>query len=328
MENQHYDIDDLIARVAAGEATPAERQQLADWEQQTPENGRYARQLRTIFERAARAPEVAVNTEAAWQKVKQKISPSARVVPLWPPMRVARLAAGIVFLLAGAYLAFQFFSAPVQQQQLAAAEEPKTGQLLDGTRAVLNRNTQVHYRYNPRKKERTVTLQGEAFFDIQARPGETFTLETDELRVRDIGTAFNVRALPGSDTVEIIVETGLVQAYTATDRGILIRESEKGFYRKSTKTFWKEAAPQPNDLAYKTKVLVFNNTDLRTVVKTINTVYGARIAVQAAIENCRITAEFKDQKLEFVVDVIAETLGLSVEKQGPKDFVLHGVGCQ
>lgn len=328
MEDPNYDIDELIARVVAGEATPAEQQRLAAWEEQSADNRRYAQQLRTIFARAAQPPPIAVNTDAAWQKVQHRIKPQAPVVSLWPPVRVARLAAGVVFILGASYLAFQFFTAPLQQQQVAAAEEPKSEQLLDGTRAVLNRNTQVQYSFDPRKKERKVALQGEAFFDIQSRPGESFLLQTDELRVRDIGTAFNVRALPASDTIEIIVETGLVQAYTATDRGIFIREGEKGFYRKSTKTFWKEPTAKPNDLAYKTKVLVFNNTDLRTVVKTINSVYGVRIVVKAAIENCRITAEFKDQKLDFVLDVIAETLGLSLEKQGPKDFVLHGAGCQ
>jgi ferric-dicitrate binding protein FerR (iron transport regulator) len=328
LNTPQHDIDELIARVATGEATPAEHQQLEIWSAQHPDNARYVRQLRTIFERAVHAPPLNVNADAAWKKVQQKIKSKTPVVPLWSGPRIARLAAGIAMVVGGSYLAIRFFAAPIQNQQVVAQAETRTEKLLDGTQAVLNRNTQVVYTYHPRKKERKVKLEGEAFFEIEPRPGESFTLEADELRVRDIGTAFNVRAWAERDTIEIVVETGLVQAYTETDRGILIRASEKGYYRKSTKTFWKEEFVNPNDLAYKTKVLVFNNTDLRTVVKTINNVYGARVALIATIENCRITAEFKDQKLDFVLDVIAETLGLSIEKQGPKDFVLHGNGCQ
>ncbi len=328
MNTPQHDIDELIARAVAGEATPDEQQTLAAWIAQHPDNARYANQLRTIFVRAAHVPELKVNTEAAWQKVKGKIQPAKPVVPLWAWPRISRLAAGLALMAGGTYLAIQFFAAPIQTQQLAALPETRTEKLLDGTQTVLNRNTELVYTFNPRKKERKVALQGEAFFDIQPRPGEAFTLEAGELRVRDIGTSFNVRALPQRDTIEIVVETGLVQAYTDIDRGILIRASEKGYYRKSTKTFWKEDTRDPNDLAYKTKVLVFNNTDLRTVVKTINAVYGARVTIKATIENCRITAEFKDQKLDFVLDVIAETLGLSIEQRGPKDFELHGSGCQ
>ena len=81
--------------------------------------------------------------------------------------------------------------------------------------------------------------------------------------------------------------------------------------------------------AYKTGVFTFHGTDLRSVIERVNEVYDARIRLgNDKIGDCRLTVNFTNEELETIVDIIAETLALQVERKDKKEIVLTGPGCQ
>ncbi len=168
-------------------------------------------------------------------------------------------------------------------------------------------------------------LKGEGFFDVKHQEEKPFVIETDEALVRDIGTSFNVKSYPDKDTIEVVVKTGIVQFYTLNDPGLMINEGETGIYSKRAKTFTKLAKADTNVLAYKTRIFSFHATDLQSVIGQINEVYDSHIVLaNAEIANCQLTATFRNEELETVVEVIAETLALSVERNDKSEIILNG----
>ena len=326
------DMDDLIGKVLAGEASAQEQESVLLWRKQSEANEKYFNQVHDIFERAgADAVKIEFDTDAAWNKVKSKISKNNdKVVSInrtnfFSPLRIA---AGFILLL-GVVAVFYLLSAP-PIQTLAVLSEKTTRQdtLPDGSTAFLNKMTELTFEYNPREKTRKVKLKGEAYFTVKHEEEKPFIIEADEILVRDIGTEFNLKAYPDKDTIEIIVTQGEVQFYTRNDSGLNLKAGEKAIYSKRTKEFYRIEKPDTNTLAYKTKVFSFNNTDLRSVVMLLNEVYNSKIGLASeSLYNCRLTANFKEDNPEIIVEVIAETMGLELTKKEDQ-LILSGKGCE
>jgi len=325
-------MDDLIGKVLAGEATAQEQEQVLRWRKESEANEKYFNQLHQIFDHAgANAVQVEFDADEAWNKVKGqltkrdgKIIPISRT-PYFTPLRIA----ATVFLVIGLCLVIYLKTAP-PVQTLAVVSEITTRQdtLPDGSTAFLNKNTELNFEYSPREKTRKVNLKGEAYFTVKHEEEKPFIIEADEILVRDIGTEFNLKAYPDKDTIEIVVTHGEVQFYTKDDPGLNLKAGEKAIYSKRTKEFYRIEKPDTNTLAYKTKVFSFNNTDLRSVVTLLNEVYNSKISLASeSLYACRLTANFKEDNPEIIVEVIAETMGLELTKKDDQ-FILSGKGCE
>jgi ferric-dicitrate binding protein FerR (iron transport regulator) len=84
--------------------------------------------------------------------------------------------------------------------------------LPDGSRVWLNAGTTLTYPatfYDD--SVRRVTLSGEAFFEITHDENHPFVIHTERMDIRDIGTAFNVKAYPGEQIAEATLIEGSIE---------------------------------------------------------------------------------------------------------------------
>jgi transmembrane sensor len=327
------DIDDLIGKVLAGEASAEEQIQLQNWIRATEANQKYFDQIKIIFERAA-ANQVQLQFDAdiAWRKVKGKLSGQKKAKQVWfktPEFgKALRIAAGLVLLITGGLATYRWYAQPIETFAVASDAVVVSDTLPDGSAAFLNKKSTLSYEYNPREKKRKVKLSGEGFFEVKHEEEKPFIIEAEEVLVQDLGTAFNVKAYPNSDTVEVIVKSGEVQIYTLNNPGLHLGAGETGVYSKRTREFSKLVKVDTNALAYKTGVFSFNKTDLGSIIDKINEVYDAHIILKnEKLSKCQITVNFNNEKLDTVVEIIAETLNLTVT-QTDKEIFLDGAACQ
>lgn len=80
-------------------------------------------------------------------------------------------------------------------------------QLADGTTVILNANSCLSY---PAKfgKERSIILSGEAYFEVAAVAGSTFTVQSGQQQLQVNSGIFNVYAYPGELTIKTIIVKG------------------------------------------------------------------------------------------------------------------------
>ncbi len=325
-------MDDLIGKVLAGEATVQEQESVRLWRKQSGENEKYFRQLQEIFDNASSSNvQVEFDTDAAWSKVKSQLKKNDhRIIPITrtPYFSPLRIAATIFLVVALSTVIYLKTAPPVQTLAVESEKTTRQDTLPDGSTAYLNKKTELQYEYNPREKTRKVKLKGEAYFTVKHEEEKPFIIEADEILVRDIGTEFNLKAYPDKDTIEIVVTHGEVQFYTQQDPGLNLKAGEKAIYSKRAKEFYRIEKPDTNTLAYKTKVFSFNNTELQSVVALLNDVYNSKISLaNEALYNCRLTANFKEDNPEIIVEVIAETMGLELTKKDDQ-LILSGKGCE
>jgi transmembrane sensor len=320
------DIDDLIGKVLSGEATADEIRAVENWRASSDENQKYYADLQLVFAKAA-SNQVKIDFDAdeAWRKVQRKLVKTKTID--WQPLRIA---AGIVLLITVGIFAWRSFNnKPTQTMAIVSANKVVTDTLPDGSTAVLNKQSSIEFAYNPREKTRKVKLKGEGYFDVKHEETKPFVIETEEALVRDIGTSFNIKSYADRDTVEVVVQSGVVQFYTLNDPGMTINAGETGYYSKSTKTFSKLQKADTNVLAYKTRVFAFHATDLQSAIEQINEVYDSKIRLaNNDIARCQVTVTFRNNELEDIVDILAETMGFTVERTDQNEIILNGQKCQ
>lgn len=332
MESTSNHIDELIGKYLSHEASADERTQVEAWLGENEANRRYFNQFKIIFDRAVTVKDLPqFNTDAAWNKVRARLhhKPAAKTVTMQPSGfgLVWRIAASVVLVLGVGFFAYQMLkpSKPVSME-VATDQRSEADTLPDGSGVYLNKETQLAYTFDKKKKTHVVKLKGEAYFNIQHNDDKTFIVDVDGVMIRDIGTSFNVKAYPESNTVEVVVEEGEVMFYTEKDSGLYLRAGGKGVYNKIAKTFTVEQA-DPNVTAYKTRFFIFSDTDLATVVSELNEVYDKKIVIGRHLEPCRLTVSFNNETIEEIANVIAETLGLTTKISG-NDIVLEGKACE
>ena len=263
------------------------------------------------------------------QGKKEVIKTAAKIVPLYRKY-AALLVAATIALLVGVPLMLFYAGilAPETTTALASNEIiGKAYQLADSSEVVMNKNSVVTYSSKYGKRERRVNLKGEAFFAVKHLADKPFLVEANGTLIEDIGTAFNVKAYDSTNTVEVYVESGLVRFYSSNANGITLIAGQTGVYNKLTNTFTIKGDADKNVIAYKTKQLVFLDTPLEIAIKELCLVYDTEIIVANPLLNqCKITVSFNNENIDSILEIIAETLGLTVEKTST-GYRLNGEGC-
>ncbi|NJM26079.1 MAG: hypothetical protein HC859_11905, partial [Bacteroidia bacterium] len=317
MEQYNDHINDLIGKYLSGEASDADVRAVEQWAALDGENQKYLEHLALIFERAAASKTLrAFDTDAAWARVRSRmleIEPKGKIIKFDFGFLLKAAAALLVIALVG-YLVVrnQDDSAPKYMMAVAAGTSTVSDTLPDGSDVFLNRQSSVEYTFDKEKEQHVVKLSGEAHFVIEPeKKKKDFIVQAGDLYIKDIGTSFNVKAYPGSGTVEVVVQEGVVMFYTEDNPGIQLHAGGKGVYHKESRTFTVEQ-PEPNVLSYKTHSFVFSDADLQSVTDAINKEYDRKIVLGAHLATCRLTVTFNQEEIEVIATIIAETLGLTI----------------
>jgi ferric-dicitrate binding protein FerR (iron transport regulator) len=86
--------------------------------------------------------------------------------------------------------------------------------LADGSQVWLNSGSTISYPGIFSGNQREIFLAGEAFFDIKGDKTKPFIVRTSEIKIKVLGTQFNVKSYPEENTVETTVISGMVEIET------------------------------------------------------------------------------------------------------------------
>lgn len=120
--------------------------------------------------------------------------------------------------------------------------------LSDGTRVWLNAGSRFAYPQYFGKGSREVLLVGEAFFEVKPGKNNPFIVQTTDLRVKVLGTKFNISAYPSDNIIETVLTEGKVT----------LEQNNSGFFERPEELL-------PNQLAS------YDKTRRETRIITVDT---------------------------------------------------------
>ncbi len=325
---------ELIGKFLSGETSPAETDWVETWAAASEHNRRELNQSKLLFNQANNLYRFQrFDTNKAWEKVQKQISPAAPAMGIadirikasaWFYRYAAVLLLAFLLGSAGYFLISYTNSKHRPFTEIASSEMQVVNEyvLPDGSKVSLNSNSRLQYPEKFDKDQREVTVTGEAFFDIKPDHQRPFVINAGSARIKVVGTSFNVNAYPEAESVEVIVESGIVQVVCCENERpekyveLLLNAGEKGLLFKSNGNLEKSVNTNPNYVAWKTHNLIFEKTRLKEVVYCLNKTYHIEIHLKnKKLENLLLTAEFEKKPAEFILDVIRLTFDLELTQE-------------
>jgi len=155
-----------------------------------------------------------VPKETAWEMLEEKIAAGKKTKVILMPRRYWITGVAASFILAiGALFLFQKSNTenPGQVEMATLKAQTEDIMLPDGSMVYLNADSKISYSENGWSQERLISLQGEAFFEVEK--GVRFTVSTAFGTVEVLGTSFNVNTRNGR--LEVSCKTGKVRVTSA-----------------------------------------------------------------------------------------------------------------
>ncbi len=184
--------------------------------------------------------------------------------------------------------------------------DQKTIRLDDGSIISLNANSRLIYPKKFTDSIRKVILIGEAFFDIKRDVKKPFIVHTKHLKVKVLGTSFNVKSYPKDEKIETTLVTGRVEVLQEKIKTpIILKPSQRAVFDKKKSKFKVDNVDSKNILAWQEGKLVFDKTPLKQVILDLNRMYNIEFVIESdTLLQYEYTGEFDNLKLEEVLELI------------------------
>jgi len=250
------EIQKIIIRILSGEACLEDKQKLIVWLGQDEENIRafgHTESIWNALEIISSGKEY--NSDEAFERFKEiartrntvrRRNGSLKIVD-W----VIRIAAIVVIVTGLSYLILRSDrSDKINSTSVCEIVAPRGSKarviLPDGTRVWLNADSKINYRKDFNEKSRDIYLEGEGYFEVAKNQDKPFVVATADIRIRALGTIFNVKSYPG----ENIVETTLIEGKVVLEKDskekkvvnlLTLKPNQKVTYYKNAETMTESA---------------------------------------------------------------------------------------
>lgn len=335
MKDKKQDIDEKqLARFLIGECTTEEISAINTWIKASESNQHLLDQVESIWLETGKlkpAP-VPVDTKQAWQKMSTKIDgetakEQTKVIPF---KRIITSIAAAIILAIGVFQLFNDRFKSITPIELASNDQLINKELPDGSNIALNLNTTISYPKRFGKEQRSVKLEGEAFFEIESNPDKPFIIQTQQGYIQVLGTSFNVNAHPDKD-LTVDVATGIVKVFTISTNKDTIAVTVKAGNRALIKygNLTPEFIDEGDSDAYfwNNKSLVFKETKLKTVLEVLERRYKVQIELSNPnVGSCKYTGQFSNADIDSILSLIATTFNFSLDDSSTT-YKLIGNGC-
>jgi ferric-dicitrate binding protein FerR (iron transport regulator) len=197
--------------------------------------------------------------------------------------------------------------------------------LPDGTVVFLNAESTLGYHpkaYN--KKERKINFNGEGYFQVFHNKEIPFLINAKGLQVNVLGTIFNLSVREKNSTAELALEEGSVMLLsTRNNQNVVLQKNQKAILNQLTGNITVVTDENIKDIsAWKRGDMVFRNTELSQVIRTIEENYNMTIRVDC--KEClfdRFTGTLPVNDLNEVLEVIEHSYHLNAVIRG-KEIVM------
>jgi transmembrane sensor len=177
--------------------------------------------------------------------------------------------------------------------------------LADGTKVWLNAASSISFPTTFNGPDRTVSITGEAYFDVAKNAIKPFRVRVDNMEVEVLGTQFNIHAY--SD--EAIIKTTLLEGAVKVKKGTasqLLKPGQQAQLNQQDQLTLIADADLRYETAWKNNEFNFNYTDLKTVMRQLARWYDLEIVYE---NNATVYKQFggqipMDASLSLVLKVL------------------------
>lgn len=305
----------LISRLFLSNAHAEEKQALHDWHKDTKTNLDELKNWIDVHHLSDQLKDYKeVDKKAAWSVVETQTtgrSSNIRVLAHWQKI------AAVACILLVSILVFRYNTTMEPRKEYTGMADSNI-RLNDGSEVILDKKGKLTY-----LAQRSVLLDGRAYFDIAPDQTAPFTVDIFHGKVTVLGTEFNINTR--KDQSQIYVTEGKVKCsfnnhdYLLTAGDMLTINGDKVLSSKQ---------PSVKPDTWKNKVLRFENHSLHYVLESIADYYELKLVLpdKKNVDACKINTTFENEPVDRVLKELEILTGLSYELSA-QNLIIKSFKC-
>ncbi|MCH6234083.1 FecR family protein [Cognataquiflexum rubidum] len=296
-------------------------QDLNEWLDKSPENLQKWESYQMLWQNSAKlASRMPLpNRERIWSGIEAEIG-EKKTFAISGFFKYAAAAAVILTISLSVWL-----SISPKQEHYIAGNGPLEVWLSDSSRVVLKEGAELKVSEDYLVEERTVVLQGDAFFEIKRNEQKPFLVKTESHFVKVLGTSFLVQT-PQPKEATVSVFSGKVEfGFPLGQSSILTKDMSLTILGNQ----FVEKEKSTNDLAWWTGELKYDNAPLSQFVADMAYNFDIEIRVTStSLMGCGLTAKFEGLTPDEMVQAVAMTFGSELQQSSKSSLVMQGGNCE
>lgn len=310
-----YSIDSVLYKHLNHETTEAEERRLYAWLEEREEHRTFYFEIAAIWSahKTLSSKQLGERCDAMMRRLNARIDADEA-------MRRWALAAAAVAVVAVAVTAAWFASIGTPGDELFRTYLNESGEIAalrleDGTQVWMQDGTELQYAVGAGSEERIVRIDGEAYFDVAHDEAHPFVVKTENLSVRVLGTAFNVRAHAADPLTEVVLERGSVRLQTPEGYNLVrLHPNQRAVFDAAKDDIEVEEIYAEHFVTERYNLVAMKNATIGEIIARIESNYGVRIRIADPDNRKRYDINYlRTNSLEEVIDIVEFMTGQRCE---------------
>lgn len=188
--------------------------------------------------------------------------------------------------------------------------------LTDGTKVWLNAASSLRFPVYFAGNERTVTLEGEAYFEVAPDAAKPFRVHTLRQTTEVLGTHFNVNAYNDEPVITTTLTQGSIRVGNGQD-STLVKPGEQTLLSNAGLHLLKDADTS-TAMAWQHEQFAFNNADISAIMRQLGRWYDVEVVFDGALPAERFSGKIsRNVKASTALQVLAAS-GINFKIEGRK----------
>ena len=303
-------MKEVIIKYLEGRASEEEQRKLLEWLRKRQNRLHFRNQV-TEWKNSLDRDEFPGAGEDNWNGIQEELL--RRNYWRWQRSRKLQFAfkyAAVFFFLVSVSGAIWYFSykQPAQVREshtniVAQGGQVSRVELPDGSRVWLNAGSTISYGNNFSYANRDITLIGEAYFDVSKDEALPLVVNCNGLQVKALGTKFSAAAYVEDNTIDVVLEEGLVALSPPGEESFQYRlqPGELGRFKKETDELTVSRVNTRMYTAWRKGMISIFDQPLEKVAERLEKRYDQKFEVDEEIKNYRYTFTIKNESLDKII---------------------------
>ncbi|RAV29073.1 FecR family protein [Sinomicrobium soli] len=179
--------------------------------------------------------------------------------------------------------------------------------LPDSTVVFLNSGSVLQYAGSFGTDERSVVLNGEAYFEVAKDTSRPFIVHADDLNIRVLGTHFNVHNYESGKKVETVLTEGKIALYTDeegfSDRPVVMVPGTLALFDKQDRNIEINEVNTASYIAWIQGEMIFEKRPFPFILNTLERRFNVEIVNNdRKLDEARFTAKFDTHSLQEILE--------------------------
>ncbi|MDR1098132.1 MAG: DUF4974 domain-containing protein [Tannerella sp.] len=324
-------MEHIIVKYLDGSASDGEKQILLNWMDKNEANRQAFSEIRDLWITAGNVLSEHSDSTGAFELFKEKaIRYEKTKQRKMHHIRILKYAASVAVLTVcslGMYLLGSRNSADTGVvtviNNVTVRDDKSSFTLPDGTKVWLNTNSRLSCPDRFDGQRRTVTLDGEGYFEVSHDEANPFWVETDGFAVKVLGTVFDVKNYSDGATSETVLLSGKVEIdFKNGGTPVTLLPGQKMSCNRQTGDYRIDPVDASEYALWKNDRLVMNNEELETVFRKMERWYNLELVYDQTLPlRSRHTITITSEPKEEILRLLSITTPVKYRIEGDKVYI-------